>query len=154
MRVVKFSLIGAIGIVVQVAVLAALTHLHLQYLVATSCAVEAAVLHNFCWHQRFTWRDRRLRSAWTRLARFHLSNAAISLLGNVAIMRVLVGVLNMRPITANLLAIATCSSVNYVASDCWVFAAKGSEVVNSSACKSVQCGWSRISTRVRCAKGT
>ena len=51
----------------------------LHYLVATAIAVEAAVLHNFCWHQRWTWRDRRAASRTTavrRLGRFHLLNGA------------------------------------------------------------------------------
>jgi len=121
MRIVKFSAVGAMGIAVQVAVLAALTHIHVHYLIATIAGVEAAVLHNFCWHQRFTWRDRGVCNVWTRLARFHLSNAGISLVGNVVVMRVLVGVFRMPPIAANLFAIAVCAAVNYLASDYWVF---------------------------------
>ena len=155
MRLVKFSLVGAIGIVVQIVVLEALTRLHVHYLLATVCAVEAAVLHNFCWHQRFTWRDRQVRSVWTRLARFHLSNAAISLVGNLVLMRLLVGALNMLPIVANLLAIATCAAINYLASDYWVFAGIGPEGGNRSASQPATGCWrSRISTSVRCAKGT
>ncbi len=30
-----------------------------HYLVATALAVEMAVLHNFFWHRRWTWADRR-----------------------------------------------------------------------------------------------
>lgn len=110
MRIIKFSAVGAVGIAVQVAAFASLTHLHLHYLMATIGAVESAVLHNFCWHQRFTWRDRRACDLWTRLGRFHLSNAAISLIGNVAMMRLLLGALQMRAITANFIAIAICDA--------------------------------------------
>jgi len=123
MRVMKFSAVGAMGILVQVAVLAALTHVHLHYLVATVCAVEAAVLHNFCWHRRFIWKDRGVGRISSQLARFHVSNAAISLVGNLAFMRVLVGAFRMQPITANLVAIAVCAVGNYFTSDYWVFAA-------------------------------
>jgi putative flippase GtrA len=125
MRVIKFSAVGAIGVVVQVAALTALTHVRVHYLVATVWAVEAAVLHNFCWHQYFTWRDREAASVWSRLARFHLSNALISLVGNVAIMRLLVGVFGMQAVVANLFSVATCAAVNYLASDHWVFEASG-----------------------------
>ena len=124
MRVMKFSAVGAMGILVQVAVLAALTHVHLHYLLATVCAVEAAVLHNFCWHWRFTWKDRWVGRISSRLARFHVSNAAISLVGNVALMRVFVGAFRMQVVAANLVAIAACAAANYLASDYWVFAAK------------------------------
>ncbi len=153
MRLVKFSLVGAIGIVVQVAVLAVLTHIHLHYLVATVCAVEAAVLHNFCWHLRLTWGDRGIASTWSALARFHLSNAAISLVGNVALMRVLVGVFSLRPIVANLLAIAVCAVINFLASDHWVFVANDGDM-SAPRLHAAGCGLSRISISVRCAKGT
>ena len=31
------------------------TGLGFNYLVATALAVEGAVVHNFLWHERFTW---------------------------------------------------------------------------------------------------
>jgi hypothetical protein len=61
-----------------------------NYLVSTAAAVEAAVLHNFAWHQRWTWRDRRPASAHEtlgRLLRFHALNGAVSLAGNVRLRR-------------------------------------------------------------------
>jgi hypothetical protein len=45
------------GIVVQFVMLAALTALRIDYLAATALAVESAVIHNFLWHCRYTWRD-------------------------------------------------------------------------------------------------
>jgi putative flippase GtrA len=60
----KFNLVGAVGILVQFGVLFLLKSvLHFNYLAATGFAVEAAVVHNFFWHERFTWGDR------TRLGR-------------------------------------------------------------------------------------
>jgi dolichol-phosphate mannosyltransferase len=123
-RPVKFAFAGAIGIVVQLAALAALTALGWHYLWATGLAVEAAVLNNFMWHQKFTWADRRgLRWVETavRVIRFHLSNGAISILGSLLLMRWLVGELGMSVLVANLLTIAACSVGNFLASDRWVF---------------------------------
>jgi len=55
----KFNLVGAVGIFVQFGVLFLLKSLlHFNYLAATGLAVEAAVVHNFFWHERFTWADR------------------------------------------------------------------------------------------------
>jgi putative flippase GtrA len=55
----KFNLVGAIGIFVQFAALFVLKSLmHCNYLVATALAVEVAVVHNFVWHERYTWADR------------------------------------------------------------------------------------------------
>jgi putative flippase GtrA len=123
-RPAKFALVGAVGIVIQLAALEALTALGCHYLWATGLAVEAAVLHNFIWHQRFTWSDRgsaRLTSTGVRLLRFHLSNGAISILGSLLLMRWLVGQMGMRVLVANLVTIAACSVGNFVASDRWVF---------------------------------
>ena len=123
-RPAKFALVGAIGIVVQLAALEALTALSCHYLLATGLAVEAAVLHNFIWHQRFTWSDRvgpLLAGTGTRLLRFHISNGAISILGSLLLMRWLVGQMGMRVRVANLVTIAACSVGNFLASDRWVF---------------------------------
>ena len=123
-RPAKFAFVGTIGVLIQLAVLEVLTALGLHYLWATAFAVEAAVLHNFMWHQRFTWRDRgasRLTETGSRLFRFHLSNGAISILGNLVLMRRLVGQFGMSVLVANLLTIAACSLGNFLASDRWVF---------------------------------
>jgi putative flippase GtrA len=123
-RPAKFALVGGIGIVVQLAALEALTTFRCDYLWATGLAVEAAVLHNFMWHQKFTWVDRggsRLVETGARLLRFHLSNGAISIVGSLLLMRWLVGQLGMHVLVANLLTIVACSVGNFIASDRWVF---------------------------------
>ena len=63
-RWLKFNTVGGIGIVVQLAALFVFrSWLKLNYLLATGLAVEIAVLHNFLWHERFTWADRPLGAA-------------------------------------------------------------------------------------------
>src|ERR1700756_1976669 len=94
-RWMKFNAVGAGGILVQLGVLAVLkSGLQLDYLFATALAVEAAVLHNFLWHERFTWADRACltrRQALARLLQFNCTTGAISILGNLLLMRMLVG---------------------------------------------------------------
>lgn len=121
MRMVKFSLVGVLGLGVQLAVLAGLSRVGTNYLVATVCGVEAAVLNNFYWHTRFTWHDRDDGKLGWRFVRFHGSNAIISLLGNVGLMPVLVGRLRMNLILGNIVAVSTCALLNYLISDLWVF---------------------------------
>ena len=104
------------------AVLAALRGgLHLHYLIATAAAVEIAVLHNFAWHECWTWRDRSGSGTAARLLRFHLSNGLISIAVNVGLMRVLVGRLQMEYLLANLLAVTAGGVANFAASNYWVF---------------------------------
>ena len=126
MRFLKFNSIGVAGFVLQLATLAVLLYFGVHYLVATGLAVEAAVLHNFVWHERWTWRDRPAagRSRLDRLLRFHALNGLVSLVGNVVLMRVLVGTFGLPAIPANLAAVLACSLVNYFASNRFVFEAR------------------------------
>ena len=121
----KFNFVGMIGIGVQFAALFLLRGvLGFDYLFATAVAVEAAVVHNFVWHEQFTWSDR-VRSSWRqsvpRFVRFNLTNGAVSILGNLALMRVMVGEGNMNYLVANAIAITLCSITNFLVSEQWVF---------------------------------
>jgi putative flippase GtrA len=125
LRWLKFNFVGALGIGVQLAALAVLKSvLHLDYLVATALAVEVAVLHNFLWHERFTWADR-VHIAWRaslrRLAHFNLTTGAVSILGNLFFMRWLVGDLHLPYLAANAVSIALCSLANFLVADLFVF---------------------------------
>jgi putative flippase GtrA len=125
MRWLKFNLVGALGIGVQLAVLLVLkSHFHLNYLLATALAVESAVVHNFLWHERYTWADR-VRPSWgkslPRLLRFNLTAGAVSILGNLALMELMVGVGQANYLIANGISIVFCSLVNFLVSESWVF---------------------------------
>jgi putative flippase GtrA len=138
----KFNLVGAIGLGVQLATFFLFkSPLHWNYLLATGLAVEVAVLHNFIWHEHFTWADRiapltnkeqvhsrqklnvfRPRPGFLRrLWRFHVANGAVSILGNLAMMRLLVGWGHMNYLVANMIAITVCALANFTLSDQWVF---------------------------------
>jgi len=124
----KFNLVGGVGIGVQLLMLWLLTACGMGYMVATALAVESAVLHNFVWHERFTWVDRRnghLLQSVARLLRFNLSTGAVSIVGNLLLMHLLVGRAHLRPMLANIIAIAACSILNFVVSDRWVFRPAG-----------------------------
>jgi len=125
LRWLKFNFVGGIGIIVQLIALAVLRSLlNLNYLLATALAVEIAVIHNFLWHERFTWRDRpsaHRRQSLIRFLKFNASNGGVSIVGNLLIMRALVGQFHMQYMLANLIAIAICSLINFLLSDWLVF---------------------------------
>jgi len=121
-RWLKFNAVGAGGIVVQLGMLAVLkSGVGLDYLLATGLAVEAAVIHNYLWHERFTWADRSRTNSWIGFAKFNVTTGMFSILGNVILMRALVGGAHMNYFVANILTIALCSFVNFVVSDRFVF---------------------------------
>jgi len=135
-RAARFVWVGAGGFVVQAATLQGLVSLAgLDYSMATALAVEAAILHNFLWHERWTWADRSaprtgggtgpetgLRAKrWARFLRFNGLTAVVSIGGNVALMALLVGVLHAPLLVGMALSVAAVSVVNFTCADRFVF---------------------------------
>ena len=125
LRWAKFNAVGALGVGVQLGTLMLLVSgMRVDYLVATAVSVESAVLHNFIWHEYFTWRDRTRKSRsgfLRRMLSFHASNGAVSLFGNMLLMRLLVGIARLPYLAANMLAIATCGLANFALAELVVF---------------------------------
>jgi putative flippase GtrA len=120
----KFNLVGAMGMGVQLAALALFSRwLGGRYLYASAAAIEVTLLHNFVWHSHYTWRDRCEKATRSRqLVRFHLSNGLVSMLGNLALMRLLVHEGRLPVLASNFVAILCCSVANYCLSNSWAFA--------------------------------
>jgi len=119
----KFNLIGAMGAAVQLTTLAILNRVVPgHYLYATAIAIEITLLHNFAWHLRYTWRDRRDNFALlTQLVRFNLSNGFVSIVGNLALMHLLVHQMHLPVVASNGMAILCCSMINFCLGNSWAF---------------------------------
>lgn len=77
--------------------------------------------------ERFTWADRpaaRWDHSLFRLAKFNATNGAVSIIGNLGLMWLLVGKMRVNYIAANLIGIAVCSLVNFLLGDRFVFEAE------------------------------
>jgi putative flippase GtrA len=125
LRWLKFNLVGGLGIAVQLTVLLGLkSGLHPNYLPSTALAVETAVVHNFLWHERYTWADR-VQPSWQRslprLLRFNFAAGGISMAGNLALMKLMVDLGHVNYLIANGIAIALCSLMNFLVSEEWIF---------------------------------
>lgn len=56
-RWLRFNAGGLYGFLLQLLLLTLLSrHMRVEY--ATGIAVEAAIVHNFAWHELITWRER------------------------------------------------------------------------------------------------
>jgi putative flippase GtrA len=120
----RFYTVGLGGFGVQALVLTFLKGvLGLHIIAATVIAVETAVLHNFYWHERWTWAHRNLewRGTALRLIRFNAGNGLISLGGNVLMMWLLVSKLDVHYLVAAVASLGTCSLLNFLVSDRLVF---------------------------------
>ena len=124
MRFMRFTIAGAGGFIVQLATLAVLVAAHMHYVAATIIAVEAAIVINFLWHERWTWRDRTGSSgALTRFLKFNALTAATSIIGSVVITAILVEYFTFSPMLANVISVIVLSVINFVGADSIVFRA-------------------------------
>ena len=130
-RFLRFNLVGALGIAVQLTTVAVLVEvLGLHYAVASMIAIELSVLHNFAWHERWTWAPDRTEGAEARrraggvLFRcllFHAGNGCVSLVGSLALLPLFVGHLLLHYLAANLLTIGATGLLNFLLGDRVVF---------------------------------
>ena len=120
-RLTAFVTVGGLGFLLQLTALASLSEAHWNPLLATATAVELAVLHNFWWHQRWTWNDRQARRSdrWLRFVRYHAATG-MTTIGNVIVTMLLVEA-GIGLIAANALAVAAMSVANFRLSDRWIF---------------------------------
>lgn len=120
----RFVAIAVLGFLVQAAVLYALTAGAIVPMpLAVAIAVECAILHNFFWHERWTFAARGCaRGAWlVRLWRFNGAAAVMSVAGNVILTAAFVTLMPMPLVAANALAVAALGVVNFLLADRWVF---------------------------------
>ena len=149
-----FNAVGVMGAAVQVVVLTLLIRLlGVVGPVATALAVEAAILHNFLWHERWTWGERQGGTGgpggrWLRLARFNLVAGALSITSNVALTAAYAKVFGIDYVLANVLAIGSCSILTFLASDRLVFR----PLAGSLAEGAVECGGRRAPDPSRVAQ--
>jgi putative flippase GtrA len=121
----RFVLVAIIGMVVQVLLVALLTvGFHMDATVASVLAVLVALGHNFGWHVRWTWRERR-PDAWLAktFARFLAANGLVSIAGTALLVPVLTAA-HLFPIAANVVTIGICGLANFLLADRYAFSSK------------------------------
>jgi len=132
-RVLAFNAVGVVGFGVQIAALWLLVQVGgVPSVPATAIAVETAVLHNFVCHWCWTWSDRvgGPHEFLRRLVRFNVTNGAVSLVVNVALMAFLQNVLGVHYLVANLAGVLCSSIANFMLGDRVVFARSASRGAN------------------------
>jgi putative flippase GtrA len=110
------------GVVVQLTALWALSQLRaLPYLAAVALAIEISLLHNFAWHEVWTWRGLAIEQRWLRLLRFQLGNGLVSLAGNTFFTWLFHQFAGWPLLLSNAAAICCTSILNFVVAAGWVF---------------------------------
>jgi len=121
----RFNAVGLVGIGVQWTLLATLLKwVQLDYLVATAIAVELTVLHNFAWHELWTWQERTgsaLSVRLGRLIRFNFTTGLCSIAGNLIFMWILHGAVGLTLSVSTLLSLVACSACNFLLANLFVY---------------------------------
>ena len=120
---VKFVVVGLGGFALQLGVVAGLTRTTgWTAEAATALAVELAVLHNFLWHEHWSWRERSLTVAG-RLPRFlrYQGSGVVNLAGNVLVTAAASSTHVLGPELANVLAVCVMAAINFRLADRWIF---------------------------------
>jgi putative flippase GtrA len=118
----RFNAVGMAGAAVQLAALWFCTRvLDMQYVLATMLAVEIALLHNFVWHEAWTWRGVPIEGRWRRLMRFHVANGFVSIALNALFTWVFKHYAGMPLLVSNTAAMGLTATLNFWLADAWVF---------------------------------
>lgn len=118
----KFSLVGASGYFVNLAVYVALLRgADLHYLLAAACSFLVAVTNNYTWNRIWTFRGRRGHFAYQGL-RF-LAVSLVALGANLLLLHVLIA-LGLGKIPAQAVAIVLVTPLNFLGNRLWSFSAK------------------------------
>jgi len=119
----KFVTVGAVGVILNLAVLYALTELGVFYLLSGAIAIEAGLLSNFFLNRSWTFRDRvtsGLRYTLTALYRDH----AVRLVGialNLLILWLLTSLFGLYYLTSQLIGIGVAMLWNYSGNQWWIW---------------------------------
>lgn len=117
----KFALVGAFGVLVNLALLGGLTELAgLHYFVSAVIAIETSILSNFALNDSWTFRDRRTGRWWHRLARFNTVSLGALLL-NLAVLTALTEGLHLHYLLAEIVAIGVSFLANYEGNLTWTY---------------------------------
>lgn len=121
-RFIRFNAVGVVGAGVQLSLLWALANaLRVPYVLATMMAVEGALLHNFAWHEAWTWRGLPADGWRARLVRFHVANGFVSIASNTVFTFAFKQWAHLPLLAANLAAIVLTALLNFALANAWVF---------------------------------
>jgi len=118
-ELVKFSLVGASGFIVNLAVYAALLRgAGLHYIPAAICSFAVAVTNNYFWNRHWTFRESRGNLYYQGMRFFVVSAVALGL--NLVLLKVLVE-LGLDKIAAQAIAIVLVTPFSFSINKLWSF---------------------------------
>lgn len=125
MRFIKFGIVGALGVVINVGLLHVLTmYFRVDYKIGSIFAIECAIINNFLWNFFWTWKDRKTDTSnglLVRFVRFHVSSGFTAFLVNWGLLVLLTETVHLHYQISNLIGITVGALINFVLGHFWVF---------------------------------
>ena len=134
-----FAVIGGFGAVVNVAIVWALTHLGVDYILAAIVAAEVTIIGNFLLQERFVFHDMResASSVWLRFAKSFTFNNAEALV-RIPIVAVMVSTGHVSAVLATAITLVIAFFVRFVFHSLVVYAPRKPGVAPSPARRFVE----------------
>lgn len=121
-RVIKFSIVGGIGVLVNMSVLYILTeYFHVVYLISSLFAIELSIITNFLLNDYWTWGERKKKKLYQRLIQYHITAGITAFLANWLLLIFLTEVLDIYYLISNLIGIGVGMLSNFILNDIWTF---------------------------------
>jgi dolichol-phosphate mannosyltransferase len=120
LQLVKFSLVGASGYVVNLAVYTTLVKgFEVHYILAALAAFCVAVTNNFLWNRHWTFKATEGRMGFQAARFFTVSVLALGL--NLIVLELLVSVGELEKVLAQAIAILAATPFNFIGNKLWSF---------------------------------
>jgi len=125
MRIIKFGIVGGLGVLINVGLLHVFTvYLRCDYKIGSILAIECALINNFIWNFFWTWNDRKSSSSngiFFMFLRFHVSSGFTALIVNWGLLVLLTETVHMHYQISNLIGITFGAFINFILGHFWVF---------------------------------
>jgi dolichol-phosphate mannosyltransferase len=124
-RFIKFGIVGGSGILVNMGFLWFFTEIAgLYYLISSVLAIALAMINNFIWNDRWTWRDRGepgIKAYLSRIIKFIVVSSIAAYIGNLGVLWILTHYFHVYYLISNLIGIAVGTALNYSVNNIWTF---------------------------------
>jgi len=118
-QLAKFTVVGGVGYVINLAVYTALLQADLHYLAAATCSFLVAVTSNYTWNRLWTFREHRGHVGIQGMRFFLVSLAALG--ANLVVLHLLIAYGDLAKLPAQALAIVVVTPLNFIGNKLWSF---------------------------------
>ena len=127
-RLLRFAVVGASGVLVNMGLLMLLTErAGWPYILASLLAIEASILSNFALNNAWTWSDRKSSPLLHRLVKYHTVAGITAFAVNWLLLVLLTEVFGMDYRLANFFGIGVGVVLNFYLNNAWTFRKVGEE---------------------------